>query len=616
MDLPEAVLPKKISGKLVLFFLFLLYTLLFYHSAWLSDDSFITFRVVDNFLNGFGLRWNPWERVQVYTHPLWLFLLIPIQWIVQDISASAYILSYACGILFLSVYCFTLLKFRFGLGLIFISLSVFFSSRIFIDYNTSGLENPLSFLLLLFFEIKFYSLYLNGKPENAAADSLEIGLLAGLLLLTRLDLILFLAVPLCVLWGKIFRDKRIQFLKYSFLGIFIWPLYLGFSLVYFGSLLPNTFYAKTNVLSSFPEKILVGWDYLRISLKWDPIVLFIFGTHVFWIISEPVLQRFTKTKWALSEKEKGILFFGFGSIVFVFLYLLQIGGDFMAGRFLGTCLIVSVFSQSLFLALHFEDSKLNIQIFLFTSSVIVSVYFFAHSASPLRYIFQRSPIRVEKGIVDERASYRDNTSLNHWFEGITPDTHPWAQYAKRIALNNPKTKTNISEFRQVQITTNVGLSGFYGGPGIHWIDLLGITDPFLARLPGKGFPGHYIRLLPQGYKEYIEETVVSLSNPELDRFYYEIRLLSEEDIWTKERWKVIADFTFFGAGNFKTRFPKGFFYPFDLDTYRTTLYGLPFKNWKDEDLKLKLSQEYFGSQSSKAEIHFDTPLNELESYRK
>ncbi|EKR65663.1 putative membrane protein [Leptospira weilii str. 2006001853] len=611
MGLPEAVLPKKISGRIALFSLFLLYTLLFYHSAWLSDDSFITFRVVDNFLNGFGLRWNPWERVQVYTHPLWLFLLIPIQRIVQDISASAYILSYACGILFLSVYCFTLLKFRFGLGLIFISLSALFSSRIFIDYNTSGLENPLSFLLLLFFEIKFYSLYLNGKPKNTAVDSLEIGFLAGLLLLTRLDLILFLAAPLCVLLGKIFRNRRIQFLKYSFLGIFIWLLYLGFSIVYFGSPLPNTFYAKTNVLSPFPEQILVGWNYLKISLKWDPIALFIFGMHVFWIISEPVLQRFTKIRWALSEKEKGILFLGFGSIVFVFLYLLQIGGDFMAGRFLGTCLIVSVFSQSLFLALHFEDSKLNIQRFLFTSSAIVSVYFFAHSASPLHYIFQRSPIRVEKGIVDERASYQDNTSLNHWFEGTTPDTHPWAQYAKKIAFNNPKTETNISEFRQVQITTNVGLSGFYGGPGIHWIDLLGITDPFLARLPGKGFPGHYVRLLPLGYKEYIEETVVSLSNPELDHFYYEIRLLSEEEIWTKERWKVIADFTFFGAGNFKTRFPKGFFYPFDLDTYRTTLYGLPFKNWKDENLKLKLSQEYFEAQSSKTEIYFDTPFTDF-----
>ncbi|ABJ75172.1 hypothetical protein [Leptospira borgpetersenii] len=594
MDLSEAVLPKKISSRIILFFLFLLYTVLFYHSAWLSDDSFITFRVVDNFLNGLGLRWNPWERVQVYTHPLWLFLLVPTQWIVQDISASAYILSYACGILFLSVYCLTLLKFRYGLGLIFISLLTFFSSRIFIDYNTSGLENPLSFLLLLLFEIKFYSLYLNGKPNNTTADSLEIGLLAGLLLLTRLDLILFLVAPSFILLVKIFRDQRIQFLKYSFLGIFIWLLYLGFSLVYFGSPFPNTFYAKTNVLPSFPEQISVGWDYLRISLKWDLIALFIFGMHLFWIISGPVLRRLTKTKWTLSEKDKGILFFGFASIVLVFLYLLRIGGDFMAGRFLGTCLIVSVFSQSLFLALHFEGSKLNIQKFLFISSIIVSVYFFAYSTSPLRYIFQRSPIRVEKGIVDERASYQDNTSLKYWFEGITPDTHPWAQYAKKIALNNPKTN-----FRQVQITTNVGLPGFYGGPGIHWIDLLGITDPFLARLPGKGFPGHYIRLLPQGYKKYIEETAVSLSNPELDRFFYEIRLLSEEDIWTKERWKVIVDFTFFGAGNFKTRFPKGFFYAFDLDTYRITLYGLPFKNWKDEDLKSMLSQEYFGIRPTK-----------------
>ncbi|EMO33472.1 putative membrane protein [Leptospira santarosai str. HAI821] len=596
MDLPEVILPRKISGRIVFFFLFLLYTFLFYHSSWLSDDSFITFRVVDNFLNGLGLRWNPWERVQVYTHPLWLFLLIPTQWIVQDISISAYVLSYACGILFLSYYCFALLKFRHGFGLILMSVSALFSSRIFVDYNTSGLENPLSFLLLLLFEIKFYSLYLNGEPKNTKIDSFEIGLLAGFLLLTRLDLILFLVIPLGVLLWKIFRDKRILFLEYSFFGIFTWLFYLGFSLVYFGSLFPNTFYAKTNVLSTLSERVSVGWDYLRISLKWDPIALFIFGMHIFWIISEPVFRRFTNTKWAPSEKEKGILIFGFGSIVFVFLYLLWIGGDFMAGRFLGTCLTVSVFSQSLFLAVRFEDFELNIRKLLFTLSAFVSVYFFAHSASPLRYVFQRSPVRVEKGIVDERASYQDNTALKHWFEGIVPDTHPWAQYAKKIAPYNLKTETNVSESRLVQITTNVGLPGFYGGPGIHWIDLLGVTDPFLARLPGKGFPGHYIRLLPRDYKEYIEEIVVSLSDPELDRFYYEIRLLSEGDIWTKERWKVIVDFTFFGSGDFKTRFPKGFSYSFDLETYRSTLYGLPFRSWKDEDLKSKLSREYFGVQ--------------------
>lgn len=121
---------------------------------------------------------------------------------------------------------------------------------------------------------------------------------------------------------------------------------------------------------------------------------------------------------------------------------------------------------------------------------------------------------------------------------------------------------------------------------------MGITDPFLARLPGKGFPGHYVRLLPQGYKEYIEEIYVSLPNKELDRFYYEVRLLSEEEIWTKQRWKVILDFTFLGNGNFKNR------YPFVLKEYRNTLYGLPFMNWKDEDLAQKLIREYFESYTS------------------
>ena len=44
-------------------------------SAWIQDDAFITLRTVDNFVEGYGLRWNPAERVQSYTHPLWMFLL-------------------------------------------------------------------------------------------------------------------------------------------------------------------------------------------------------------------------------------------------------------------------------------------------------------------------------------------------------------------------------------------------------------------------------------------------------------------------------------------------------------------------------------------------------------
>jgi len=33
------------------------YVLIVVISAWLSDDAYITFRTVDNFINGFGLTW-------------------------------------------------------------------------------------------------------------------------------------------------------------------------------------------------------------------------------------------------------------------------------------------------------------------------------------------------------------------------------------------------------------------------------------------------------------------------------------------------------------------------------------------------------------------------------
>jgi arabinofuranosyltransferase len=46
--------------------------------AWVSDDAFITLRTVENFVDGLGLVYNIGERVQTYTHPLWLFLLSAI----------------------------------------------------------------------------------------------------------------------------------------------------------------------------------------------------------------------------------------------------------------------------------------------------------------------------------------------------------------------------------------------------------------------------------------------------------------------------------------------------------------------------------------------------------
>src|SRR6476659_2026752 len=52
------------------------YALLVYRTAWMSDDAFISARTVYNVLHGYGLRWNVDERVQTFTHPLWMMALI------------------------------------------------------------------------------------------------------------------------------------------------------------------------------------------------------------------------------------------------------------------------------------------------------------------------------------------------------------------------------------------------------------------------------------------------------------------------------------------------------------------------------------------------------------
>ncbi|MET0793000.1 MAG: hypothetical protein ABW061_15875, partial [Polyangiaceae bacterium] len=54
------------------------------HTAWTCDDAFISARVVDNLVSFRGLRWNPAERVQAFTHPLWLLAMVVARCLVHD----------------------------------------------------------------------------------------------------------------------------------------------------------------------------------------------------------------------------------------------------------------------------------------------------------------------------------------------------------------------------------------------------------------------------------------------------------------------------------------------------------------------------------------------------
>lgn len=92
----EKIKPTKIFdfiNKSFILFLLILVSLVIIRNSWISDDAYITFRTLDNFLNGYGLRWNISERVQTFTNPLWLFVNIIPYIFYKNIFITSIILS-------------------------------------------------------------------------------------------------------------------------------------------------------------------------------------------------------------------------------------------------------------------------------------------------------------------------------------------------------------------------------------------------------------------------------------------------------------------------------------------------------------------------------------------
>ena len=157
------------------------FTTLLIRTAWLSDDAYITFRTIDNFFRHYGLTWNIDERVQAYTHPLWLLILAIGFYLTKDLFVTTLVISIAMSVATAALLCLAITRSAFAGAL---TLTVLALSRAFVDYSTSGLENPASHLLV----VTFLALFLSGSP---GAKRLGIqSFLAALAFVNRPDAIL------------------------------------------------------------------------------------------------------------------------------------------------------------------------------------------------------------------------------------------------------------------------------------------------------------------------------------------------------------------------------------------------------------------------------------------
>jgi len=125
------------SGKTIIAFSLTFFLFIITKDAWLSDDAYITFRAVHNFVHGYGLTWNVDERVQVFTHPLWMLLLSVVYAGTHDIYYSSLLLSAIISLIAVGIVAFYLAGSPLLGALGILTLA---ASKSFVDYSTSGLE--------------------------------------------------------------------------------------------------------------------------------------------------------------------------------------------------------------------------------------------------------------------------------------------------------------------------------------------------------------------------------------------------------------------------------------------------------------------------------------------
>src|SRR5687768_6750074 len=182
-----ALRSRRVSARIGFVFAGILFSIVFIANCWIGDDAFITFRVSDNLINGYGPRWNVAERVQVFTNPLWMFLMAGAAAITGEFYYTAMAVSFVLCLVMLAVIWRWLARPVDA----WLAVALLASSKSFVDYTSSGLENALGYLLLTV----FMALVLGRRDRvvEPATTLPVLVLIASLAFVNRADTILLYA---------------------------------------------------------------------------------------------------------------------------------------------------------------------------------------------------------------------------------------------------------------------------------------------------------------------------------------------------------------------------------------------------------------------------------------
>ena len=493
---------------------FLVFAAVLVRTAWLCDDAYITFRTIDNWAEGFGLRWNVAERVQSYTHPLWMLLLAGVHAFTGELYWTPLVVSLAVS---LAAGAVLALRVAGSHGAALAGLAVLIGSRAFVDFSSSGLENPLVHLLLFLFVLALVQDW----------RAWQIGLLVSGLMLLRTDLALLLA-PGVFVWlapsGG--RWDRTRGFLHGLTPLFLWHL---FALGYYGFLVPNTAYAKLNTGIDAGRLWAHGLVYLGESLRFDPLTL---GTVAAGTLASLVLGR----------RERAL---ALGTLLYLG-YVVSIGGDFMSGRFL-----TPSFAVALALLLRALPQVRESRRYVCALAALALGFLAPYPSltSGADYGAERGndfhdlraaadQIIGADGISDERAWHFALTGMVNVRREEGHFVLPLEGHPKYIEIQRLK-----QGGEKVLVTGAIGLRGYFLGTDVYFIDQNALSDPLLARLtvanPGDWRISHFRRPIPCGYQESVAGDTNRLRDPGLARVYDALRLVTRGALFDAARWREI-----------------------------------------------------------------------------
>lgn len=488
-----------------------LFAWLVVRTAWISDDAYITFRSIENLIHGYGPVFNVGERVQTFTHPLWFLLQalanIVIGWWADNPFGTGQLyfvnvlLSIALSLIAILVLCLRVAVDTRGavLGVLILGLS-----KAFVDYSTSGLENPLTHLLIFC----FLALFLTETPRTAYRY-FGLALLAGLTGFNRLDVLLLLLPALVLRLRE--SPHKLQTLGAMLLGLAPLMAWEAFSVFYYGSPFPNTALAKLNTGIDALQLLTQGAYYYLNSLRLDPITLLTIGAALLWSMSR-------------RDASQRVMALG---IVLYLAYVLWIGGDFMSGRCFAAPLAVGV-------ALVARTAFTSPRVYGRALALVLIL-----GLAPILLVSQRSPgfgdatrrlyVFVDAhGISDERRFYFEQMGFLKSLAHGAP-----AGYASADWIYHPQRPA------RVELVGTLGISGFRYGPDVHVIDRNALADPLLPRMPLQDPHhwriGHFRHVIPDGYIETLQFGRNLIKDPSIALYYDKLHFVTSGDLWDTAR---------------------------------------------------------------------------------